>query len=149
MTCWWICLVLKIFTQKLLTPLVLRLEYSWTTIPVPWLLIPCFLVLPVHQQPWYWLCRRNGPLSSMSKVSCYLHHVSVLKWYEMQIYLLVPPQNSIRQDLVKKIIWYPTFTVWCPWPKKQVRLSVTTSLWFWLCKDNHSILFGWFICQLV
>ena len=34
---------------------------------IPWLLIAWLLESPGHQQPWYWLCETNGPLSSMEK----------------------------------------------------------------------------------
>ena len=47
------------------------------------------LVLPGHQQLWYWLCKMGRPWSSMRKDFNYLCHFSVEGWYKMQIYMQI------------------------------------------------------------
>ena len=59
---------------KGLTRLVLKLGKTRSK---PWLLMPWFLVSPGHQQPWCWICRINGSLSSFRMGStCYLRYLS-------------------------------------------------------------------------
>ena len=55
---------------------------------MPLLLMPKSFVPPGHQHPWYWLCRINGSLISLSSTWAdlnYLHHLIVDKLLKMQI----------------------------------------------------------------
>ena len=56
------------------------LDYSRIIRPIPSLLMPWLLASPGHQQQYYWICRINGPLSSMNKDNNYLHFLSVKNW---------------------------------------------------------------------
>ena len=63
--------------------LVLRLEFSGRTRTIPRLLMAWLLASPGHQQPWYWLCRINRPLSSLRKGYNHLCQLSAEKWWNM------------------------------------------------------------------
>ena len=52
-----------------------------------WLLMTWRLVSPGHQQSWHWQYGINGPLSSIRNDYNQLHHLSVEKWWELQIYI--------------------------------------------------------------
>ena len=67
----------------------LRLEYSRRYRSIPWLLMPWLLPSPGHQQPWYWLCRINGSLSSTKKDFNKLCHLIDKQWWEMCLCLHV------------------------------------------------------------
>ena len=69
---------------------------------IPWLLMPWLLGLPGHQQPWYWICRINGSLSSMRKDFNYLCHISIVKLQKMELYFLFPKQNMSTK-------WHPSW----------------------------------------
>ena len=87
-----IFLLLKIntfedFVQKMLmfihfvqasmcTILILKARYSRITRSIPWMLMPWLLPSPSHQQPQYWLCRVNCPLSSTKKDLDYLNSLA-------------------------------------------------------------------------
>ena len=58
--------------------LVLKLEYTRTS-SMPWPLMPWLLVVPGHQQPWYWLCKISSSLSSIRKDFNNLCHLNVEK----------------------------------------------------------------------
>ena len=45
-------------------------EYSRRTCSISWLLMPWQIVLPGHQQPWYWLSRINQSLNVFENVVC-------------------------------------------------------------------------------
>ena len=62
-----------------LTPLLLKTEYSGQKNSMTWLMMPGLLVLPYHQQPWYWLCAiyTHSPLSSMGNDFIYVGHQRV------------------------------------------------------------------------
>ena len=51
---------------------------------IPWLLMTWLLASPVHQQPWHWLCRMNGSLSSTRKYFKSLCHIIVEKSLQTQ-----------------------------------------------------------------
>ena len=64
-----------------LTPLLLKTEYSGQKNSMTWLMMPWLLVLPYHQQPWYWLCaiytppcRPWGMISSMWVINVLRHY---------------------------------------------------------------------------
>ena len=57
--------------------LVLSLEYSERNMSISWLLTPWFLASPELQKLWYWLCRINVCLSSMTKDFNYLYHLDI------------------------------------------------------------------------
>ena len=61
-------------------------ENSGRTRSTPWLLMPWLLVLPCHQQPWYWLYRIYRTLSSTRKNINYLHHLSAEKFKKLPIF---------------------------------------------------------------
>ena len=65
-----------------LTYLVLKPKYFMQSRSILWLLIPWLFVLPGHQQPWYWICRINGSLSSTRKDFNYLCHIRIVKWFQ-------------------------------------------------------------------
>ena len=65
-----------------LTYLVLKPKYFIQSRSIPWLLMPWLFVLPGHQQPWYWMCRINGSLSSTRKDFNYLRHIRIVKWFQ-------------------------------------------------------------------
>ena len=58
-------------------------SYLGLTRSISWLLLPWLLTSPVHQQPWYWLCRIGGFLSYLRKDFNYLRHISVEKWHKI------------------------------------------------------------------
>ena len=64
----------------ILIPLLLKMGYFWITGSIPWRLMSWLLVLPGHQQPWYWQCRINGLLSLTKQDFYYLWLISVVKW---------------------------------------------------------------------
>ena len=63
----------------ILSLLLLKLEYSGRTGPIPWLLMAWLLVSPGHQQPWYWPCTINMFLSVRRKNFNNLCHLSFEK----------------------------------------------------------------------
>ena len=71
-----------------------NLEYFWKTRSIPWLLMPWRPASPGHQQPWYWFCRMNWSLYSMTKDVNYLSHLSIDEWKKMRIYFVVFPHNN-------------------------------------------------------
>ena len=62
----------------------------WRNMLMPWLLIFWLIALLGHQQPWYWLCRINGALSSVRNDVNYPPHLSVEKWLK----------NGTRKELI-------------------------------------------------
>ena len=61
-----------------LTPLLLKTECSGPKKSMTWLIMPWLLVLPYHQQPWYWFREiHTTPLLSMGNDFIYLHHQHV------------------------------------------------------------------------
>ena len=53
---------------------------------ITWLLMLWRLVLPGHQQPWYWLLKIAESLSCMRQNFYCMHHFNVTMWQKMQIY---------------------------------------------------------------
>ena len=60
-------------------------SYLGLTRPISWLLMPCLLASPGHQQPWYWLCRIGRSLSYWRKDFNCLCHVNVKKVFAFSI----------------------------------------------------------------
>ena len=50
---------------------VLKLEYSWRTRSMQWLLMPWLLVSPGHQYQRYWLCRIKWGFQRHSRSQCW------------------------------------------------------------------------------
>ena len=73
---WWWLIDTGSCVLFVLILLALGLENSRRTRTVLWLLMHWFIVLPGHQQQWYWLGRINGLLSSWRKDFNYLHHLN-------------------------------------------------------------------------
>ena len=48
-----------------------------------WLLMPWLLLLPGHQQPWYWLCEIGKSWYFLRKDANCLCHVNVEDWHKM------------------------------------------------------------------
>ena len=58
-------------------------SYLGLTRSISWLLMPWLLTSPVHQQPWYWLCKIGGFLSYLRKGFKYMLRINVEKWHKM------------------------------------------------------------------
>ena len=52
-------------------------SYFGLTRSISWLLMPCVLTSPGHQQPWYWLCGINTSWSYLGKDFKYMYHINV------------------------------------------------------------------------
>ena len=66
-----------------------ELEYSGMNRSIPRLLMTLLLKSPGHQQPCYWLCKINMSIFSTMMNFNVLHHTSIKKWQNIQIYFYV------------------------------------------------------------
>ena len=106
-----------------------KLEYYGMTIStwsIPWLLMPWLLESPGHQQPWYWLCRINGYLSSTRKAFNYLHSLSVEKWLKMQIWFCVSWNEF-------SMAWVNSETKWPPFHRRFFQMHFLQ----WKCINSN------------
>ena len=57
---------------------------------------PGDIASPGHQQPWYWLCKINGLLSSRRKYFNFLLHLSVEQWQKIVDLCFLKTINHIK-----------------------------------------------------
>ena len=76
-------MVIRYQIMKSLTLKVWGQSYPSLTWSISWLLMSWLLVSPGHQQPWYWPCKLDRPLSSIRKDFYYLCHASVEEWQKL------------------------------------------------------------------
>ena len=65
-----------------------------------WLLTPWILASPGHQQPWYWLCRIGGSLSSLRKYFNFLCHTNMEEWQKCKYTFLLPLKKIAHKRLI-------------------------------------------------
>ena len=53
-------------------------RFFQATLWIAWLKMPWFLVLPGHQQPWYWIYKMAGPVPSIRKT--FLTNCNISLW---------------------------------------------------------------------
>ena len=96
--------ILPIWTLSVRGP-----SYLGLTRSISWLLMPCLLTSPVHQQPWYWLYRICRSFSYLSKCFKYLCQINVEEWLKCKYMFIFPQKNLARKGL--RTMWMTDFNV--------------------------------------
>ena len=90
-----------------------RLGCSVRIGPIPWLLMPCLIATPGHQQPCYWLYRILGQLSSMER------------GFDRKSQYDLKPSKQIISIKVKSFVFQMAMTSWWNWT------------WCWLLNNGR------------
>ena len=98
---------------------IVAIEYSVVnrvTGSIPCLLKPWLLASPGHQQPWYWICRINGPSYPTRNDFIYLHHLILKVDRKCKTIFMFPKIYSAWQGLKiwKIFLWKNAFGL-CLW----------------------------------
>ena len=92
-----------------------KLKYSGRTRSIPWLLMPWLLLLPGHQQPLYWLCRKNEPLSTVKKGLNFLYPPIWRNERKCRYVLCFPMTKVDHELLVAEVFSCPQINVTGPY----------------------------------
>ena len=91
-----------VIRHRLLTVLMLKLEYSGRIRSIPWLLMPCLHELPGHQHPWHWPCRIKW---SMPSTRNNLTHWDWVTYICISKLTIIGSDNGLSPGQRQPIIW--------------------------------------------